>query len=243
MNATRTTAYSVAVVAGLIGTVSLLLVGAFLLWGPLQLVAPLGFDEAGSLVLDGFLCLAFFIQHRAMIRRSFRTRLAGAVPQYYHGAVYTIASGAVLLTLVVLWQESTHVLIELRGAARWLLRCLVPAALIVFVWGVRALRYFDTFGIHAILARIGGKGEKQPPLAARGPYRWVRHPLYLAVLMVIWSYPTLTPDRLLLNVLWTAWVVVGTVWEERDLVAEFGDTYRDYQRRVPMLIPWRIPRS
>jgi protein-S-isoprenylcysteine O-methyltransferase Ste14 len=38
-------------------------------------------------------------------------------------------------------------------------------------------------------------------------------------------------------------VVVGTVWEERDLVAEFGDTYRDYQRRVPMLIPWRIPRS
>jgi protein-S-isoprenylcysteine O-methyltransferase Ste14 len=57
------------------------------------------------------------------------------------------------------------------------------------------------------------------------------------VLVLIWASPELTADRLLFNVLWTAWIVVGTILEETDLVADFGDVYRDYQRKVPMLIP------
>jgi protein-S-isoprenylcysteine O-methyltransferase Ste14 len=68
----------------------------------------------------------------------------------------------------------------------------------------------------------------------------VRHPLYFFVLLMIWSYPTLTADRALFNVLWTVWIFTGSVLEERDLVAEFGDRYREYQRNVPMLIPNRI---
>jgi protein-S-isoprenylcysteine O-methyltransferase Ste14 len=147
------------------------------------------------------------------------------------------------LALVLFWQESARTIVELEGAARWLLRSLVPAAGIIFIWGVRSLGHFDTFGIHAILDRIKGKDEKQLPLAARGPYRWARHPLYLAFLILIWSFPTLTADRLLLNVLWSVWVVIGTVLEERDLVAAFGDSYRRYRRQVPMLIPWRVPRE
>ncbi len=78
-------------------------------------------------------------------------------------------------------------------------------------------------------------------MVVRGLYRWVRHPLYLATLMMIWSYPDLTADRLLFNVLFTGWIIVGTVLEERDLVENFGDDYRNYQRRVPMLIPYRKP--
>jgi len=73
----------------------------------------------------------------------------------------------------------------------------------------------------------------------RGPYRWVWHPLYLCVLVLIWASLELTADRLLFNVLWTAWMVVGAILEERDLLADFGEVYRDYQRKVPMLIPWR----
>jgi protein-S-isoprenylcysteine O-methyltransferase Ste14 len=50
-------------------------------------------------------------------------------------------------------------------------------------------------------------------------------------------------DRLLFNVLWTLWVVLGTYLEEKDLVAEFGEKYRHYQKTVPMLFPWRFPRG
>jgi protein-S-isoprenylcysteine O-methyltransferase Ste14 len=75
---------------------------------------------------------------------------------------------------------------------------------------------------------------------ARGPYRYVRHPLYLFMLLLIWATPRLSTDRLLFNVLWTAWIIVGTKLEERDLLVDFEDTYQRYQRCVPMLLP--LPR-
>jgi protein-S-isoprenylcysteine O-methyltransferase Ste14 len=58
---------------------------------------------------------------------------------------------------------------------------------------------------------------------------------------MIWSYPDLTADRLLFSVLFTVWIIVGTVLEERDLVADYGEVYRNYQRAVPMLVPYRRP--
>ena len=79
------------------------------------------------------------------------------------------------------------------------------------------------------------------PLAIRGPYRWVRHPLYSLFVVMLWTFPDLTADRLLFNVLFTAWIVLGSVLEERDLAREFGDPYRTYQSQVPMLVPWRRP--
>jgi methanethiol S-methyltransferase len=110
-------------------------------------------------------------------------------------------------------------------------------AVVGFVWGVRSLRCFDPFGRLALQASL--RGITPPPLAfvAEGAYRVVRHPLYLFMLVLIWSTPRFSTDQLLFNLLWTLWIVVGTKLEERDLVAEFGDTYRHYQRSVPMLIP------
>ncbi len=74
----------------------------------------------------------------------------------------------------------------------------------------------------------------------KGPYRWVRHPLYLFMILMIWACPDLTADRLLFNGLWTVWIVIGSILEERDLMLEFGDVYREYQQRVPMFIPRRL---
>ena len=71
-----------------------------------------------------------------------------------------------------------------------------------------------------------------------GPYLYVRHPLYTCCLVTFWACPnSLTLDRLLYNVLWSAWVVIGTLLEERDLVQDFGEPYKSYQQEVPMLIP------
>jgi protein-S-isoprenylcysteine O-methyltransferase Ste14 len=69
----------------------------------------------------------------------------------------------------------------------------------------------------------------------------VRHPLYFFSLIMFWSCPGLTADRLLFNLMWTTWIIAGTVLEERDLLREFGDGYREYQKKVPMLIPYKLP--
>ena len=74
-------------------------------------------------------------------------------------------------------------------------------------------------------------------------YKVVRHPLYLGVLIACWVTPTMTVGHLLFAGLVTAYVLVGIKLEERDLVAVFGDQYRRYRARVPMLIPARAART
>ena len=101
-----------------------------------------------------------------------------------------------------------------------------------------ASRMVSFFGLRAIRCQLRGKQQPAAAFTERGPYRWVRHPQYFCVLVMIWSYPDLTADRLLFNVLWSTWIVVGTLLEERDLTETFGHHYQEYQSRVPMLIPW-----
>jgi protein-S-isoprenylcysteine O-methyltransferase Ste14 len=235
----RFTAYSVIALAYLIGGGSLLLFGAFLVAGPFSIIR---FDlpEAQALLWDAFLSMLFFIQHSGMIRQSFRARLS-AVQPHYQPSTYAIASGAVLAAVVLLWQTSQTVLLEIQGPFELLLRAFSLLAIAGLVWVVRALRTFDPFGRQSITVRLRGKQHQPLQFALRGPYFWVRHPIYFFMLVLIWSTPDMTSDRLLFNVLWTSWIIYGSYLEEKDLVAEFGETYRQFQETVPMLLPWRGP--
>ena len=231
--------YLVTAIAAVTGSVSLLLFGLFVYGYSLTFV-ELGYGRKEILVWNGFLCLLFFLQHSSMIRKPFRRRLAEIVPYHYHGAFYTIASAAVLILLVVCWQDSGQILYSLDGIVRWIARGVFFASLLGMYWGMRVLHSFDVFGVRTALDRIRSPQVKSAALVITGPYRWVRHPMYFFTLILIWSAPDITVDRLFFNVLFSTWIVVGTVLEERDLVADFGEVYRDYQRKVPMLLPCRL---
>jgi protein-S-isoprenylcysteine O-methyltransferase Ste14 len=198
-------------------------------------------SEGQVLIWNGFLSLLFFIQHSGMMRAAFRTWLSSTIPRYYHPAIYAMASGIVLTIVVHFWQTSQTVLFRLQGPLQMLPRAISLLAIAGFIWGVYALRTFDAFGRIPIVVHLRGKQLRPPDFVLRGPYLWVRHPLYFFMLVLIWSTPDMTSDRLLLNVLWTVWIVLGSYLEEKDMVAEFGERYRDYQKTVPMLFPWRGP--
>jgi len=231
-------AYLMIGLAGLLGGGSLVLLAVFLLLGPVSPV-DLGMGEAGTLFFDACLSLAFFVQHSGMVRKGFRRWSERFVPPHYQSAVYAIASGVVLLAALVFWQESGHMIFSAGGVFRWMMRGLFLLALGGFHWTGRALGTFDPLGIGPVMERLRGKKPTTLPLTIRGPYRWVRHPFYSCCLLMIWSYPDLTADRLVFNVLWTVWIVIGAYLEERDLLADFGEDYRGYRSRVPMLVPWR----
>ena len=218
---------------------SLVMFGIFCYVGSLHLVR-LGLNEGGVLFFDCFLSLAFFLQHSGMVRKPFRRFLSRFIPEAYVSAFYAILSGIVLFAVIVCWQESSSTILTAKGALRLLLRAIFAASIVGFYYGTKTLGFIDPFGIRAIKYRLRGKKPRKTPLTISGPYRFVRHPLYFFVLLMIWSNPYLTLDRLLFNVLWTAWIYIGAFLEERDLVANFGEAYGEYKRKVPMLIPWRI---
>ena len=224
--------------ATLLGGGSLLLFGWFVVFGAIPLLC-FAISDAQILLWDGVLSLAFFIQHSGMVRCSFRSWLGHRVPQAFHAAAYAIASGLVLAGVVLFWQPSTTVVIEAGGLWRGLLRGIALLGVVGVLWGVMVFRDFDPFGRQPIRAALAGRPNPSPCFVVRGPYRWVRHPLYFFTLVLLWAMPDLSLDRLFFNVLWSAWIVVGACLEERDLVADFGEDYRQYQKSVPMLLPWK----
>ena len=206
---------------------------------PLGSLLPMRWPVTSALFWDAGLSFLFFMQHSGMVRRRFRTWLAGFVPPNFYSAIYAIASGAALTLVVALWQTTEIRLLEFQGAWLWVARGCGGMAIVVFVYSVYALRSFDPFGLAPIRAYMRESQMQTPKFVVQGPYQWVRHPLYSCVIVLIWSCPELTADRLLLNVIWTAWICGATVLEETDLRNEFGKAYQDYCSRVPMLVPWR----
>ncbi len=85
------------------------------------------------------------------------------------------------------------------------------------------------------------QGEQPSVLVTNGFYRWVRHPLYLFGLLIIWLTPFLTLNMLIVYLALTLYIILGATFEERKLQREFGSAYADYKARTPMIIPlpWR----
>jgi protein-S-isoprenylcysteine O-methyltransferase Ste14 len=231
--------WTMTILAVCFGGASLVAFAIFLFAGPPGMI-ELDLSLSGDIATNAGLSVLFFVQHSGMVRQSFKNWLARYIPQRYVGASYAIVSGITLLAVVLVWQESEQVIASATGVLWWVTRTLFFLAVGGVIWGALALQGFDSFGLKAIRDRVRPGATRSPALTVRGPYRWVRHPLYFFVLLMIWSHPHITVDRALFNVLWTLWIFTGSVLEERDLVAEFGERYREYQHNVPMLIPNRI---
>ena len=150
---------------------SLIAFAVFLYAGCLDLV-NLGLNEPQALLFNAGLSLAFFIQHSGMVRQSFRQFLFRFSPEAYKGAIYSIASGIFLFLVVIFWQK-TSVLLEAEGITRVLSRIVFILSIAGFVWGIKALGFFDPFGIKGVLDY--GRDRKPQPIAftVKGPYRWV----------------------------------------------------------------------
>ena len=239
MKTSRSLTYLMLACAGLIGGGGLLIFMTFLFRGPYNLV-DLGMSESQVLIFDAFLCLLFFTQHSLMARKPFRQRLSRTLPVQYTGAFYAEASGIAVLALVVFWQETAYTLVSPQGLIHLILRAIFVMAIAGVAWTIWTLGLFVNFRLQPMVDDLRDKQSASRLVTDRGPYRWVRHPLYLSSLLMIWSNPNLTLDRLLFNLLFTVWVIVAILLEERGLVATFGEAYRSYQREVPLLIPWRI---
>ncbi len=221
-------------------------------WSGRPVLVPLHFSAAAALWWNALLSLVFFAQHSIMIRRSVRDRLAAVIPDRYDLAFYAITSSIVLATITALFQRvEAPPVWELHGVARLLVMTAAASALALIIWSVLALRTFDPCGLRPIRASLRAGATVAPPalpfrakakeFVIRGPFRWVRHPLYLAIIVLFWASPRMPLSRLELAVLWTAWTLVATLLEENDLRRDYGDEYRRYCARVPMLLPRRRP--
>jgi len=100
------------------------------------------------------------------------------------------------------------------------------------------INHFDLFGLRQVWLQLTGKPYAQLPFGTPVLYRYVRHPLYVGWFFAFWATPTMTVSHLVFAIMTTAYILVAIQFEERDLTAHFGDRYREYKARVPMLVPF-----
>ena len=99
------------------------------------------------------------------------------------------------------------------------------------------INHFDLFGLRQVWLHLRGRPYTALQFGTPGPYRLVRHPLYVGWFFAFWMTPTMTLSHLLFAVMTTAYILVAIRFEESDLLRDHGSAYEEYRRRVPMLIP------
>jgi len=226
----------------ILGQASGIMFVIFLFMGSFTII-DLGLGARDTLLIDAFLSVMFFLQHSIMVRRGFKQWLGEFMPDVYHNAFYGLTSAIALIIVLVFWQKSPTLVAHIDGIIFWLLRALFFICLVGFFWGVKSLSSFDALGVKPLMRYMSNRPDKPQQIIAKGPYQWSRHPLYLFLIFLIWACPVLTLDRLIFNIMWTFWIIIGTCLEDRDLHCEFESQSLEYSSRVPMLIPYRIRRN
>jgi protein-S-isoprenylcysteine O-methyltransferase Ste14 len=123
------------------------------------------------------------------------------------------------------------------GAWRPVQFLLALSAIALFYAGSRHYDLRQFLGIRQVMERESRKGLTETGgLDTSGILGVIRHPWYTAGILIVWARP-LDMAVLVTNAVLSAYLIIGTLLEEKRLVAEFGEEYRDYQEQVPMFLP------
>ncbi len=190
------------------------------------------------------LCCAWCTIHSGMISLVVTDHLKEKLGSKYR--FYRLFFNFVALTTLI---AVLHYGESLRGQVifRWDGFLLVPrlilgaTALLIFVSGALKYDMLEFFGIRQI---ISGKSRstlsENGNIETSGILSLTRHPWYLATIIFIWVINSdMYISTLIVDIIFTVYIFIGTVLEERKLIAEFGDNYRDYKKQVSMLFPFK----
>ncbi len=193
---------------------------------------------ATAALVDVLLIALFGIQHSVMARRGFKQGWTRIVPPPLERAVFCLASAGALVLLFAFWHPIAGSLWSVEDPT---LRISLYALSFVG-WGILfvstfLINHFELFGLQQAWLHFRGSTAAPPKFHTPMFYRWVRHPLYTGFLIAFWSTPDMTYGHLLLASGFSVYIFVGIAYEEKDLLAHFGETYADYRRKVGMVIP------
>jgi protein-S-isoprenylcysteine O-methyltransferase Ste14 len=204
---------------------------------PTQLDGPRQGSLAAALAINIGLLALFAVQHSGMARPGFKRWLTRFVPGPAERSTYVLLSNAALLVLFWQWRPLGGVVWDVQGqATRAAVSAVFAAGWLIVLGATFLINHFDLFGLRQTWLGFRGVPYTPPRFTTPGPYRVVRHPLYVGWLAVFWAAPTMTAAHLLFAVGTTAYILTAIRWEERDLVAAHPE-YAAYRRRVPMLLP------
>lgn len=187
--------------------------------------------------MDALLATGFAIPHSVLLAPPTQKWLRQWVPAGMLGCIHCCVTCITLLVMFHYWGGSDQVLWRATGIAEQaILGCfyLSWAALLYSL-------YWTGFGYQTGLTQwwYWFTDSKPPrrPFVTGGPFRWMRHPVYMSFLGLIWFTPVMTWDHAILTAVWTAYIYAGSYFKDKRLLRFIGDEYYEYGTRIAGL-PW-----
>lgn len=195
---------------------------------PLWVVSPEWLARCGGpLVFDGALLALFALHHSLFARLPVRAFVAARVTPWLERSAYVWVASALFFVLVAAWQPIEGRVWSVSGPGAWGLRALQGTGVVLTLVSAGRLG----------LVRLSGLGAPADvEFTLRGPYGWVRHPIYSGWLLMVLASPSMNMSQGLFATLSVAYLCAAIPLEERTLVAQAGEAYRAYQRQVR----WRL---
>jgi protein-S-isoprenylcysteine O-methyltransferase Ste14 len=192
---------------------------------------------AQSILIDATLLGLFAVQHSVMARPAFKRWWTTIVPASCERSTYVLISSLLLILIFWQWRPIVTTIWHVQGWSAPLLTAIYWIGWLTALTSTYMIDHFELFGLRQMFAAARGAAARAQRFKTPLLYRVVRHPLMLGFLLAFWATPHMTAGHLLFAVLTTGYILVGVQLEERDLVAQFGASYEQYRRRVPMLLP------
>jgi protein-S-isoprenylcysteine O-methyltransferase Ste14 len=211
-----------------------------------DLVVPKTIDSgaAGPMVqapiINLVLMSIFAIQHSVMARPQFKQWWTKFVPRSVERTTYVLLASLALVLLFWQWRPMPAAVWQIADPRiAMAMTGLSFVGWLIVLTSTFLINHFELFGLHQVANNLVGRPMPAPRFRMPLFYHFVRHPIYLGLIIAFWAAPTMTVGHLLFAAVTTAYIFVGIWLEERDLIDLFGDQYRSYKSRVSMLVPWR----
>lgn len=198
--------------------------------------------EAGAvgtaIAINAALILLFGIQHTVMARPGFKRWIMRMVPRPVERSTYVLLSSAALILLMWAWRPIPDAIWSAEGdLLRGVLHGLFLSGVLLVLYSTFLIDHFDLFGLRQVFLHLRNRPYTDKKFQTPSLYRRMRHPLYLGWMIAFWAGPDMSVGRLLLASLMTGYIFIAIVYEERDLIAHFGNRYLSYKATTPMILP------
>jgi len=208
--------------SGLIFVLSLLYFAYFFL----TLNEQPGIDDPFVAFVINFLLFGIFATHHSCMARTGAKRwLARYLPSNLERATYVWVASVLFAVTCLLWRDLPGTVYETTGWLKALALVVQVTGLAIIALAISILDPLELAGL-----------RRATELRVQGPYRWVRHPIYLGWILIVFGGPTMPTARLAFAIISTTYLVLAIPWEERSMCELFGSTYERYLKRVR----WKI---
>ncbi len=173
-----------------------------------------------------------------MARPVFKNWWTQFVPKPVERSTYVLLANLALCLLFWQWRPMTGVIWQVDNSVlATILWALFALGWLLVLLSTFIIDHLDLFGMRQVYLHLQEQTPAPPEFKIKMFYKFVRHPLLLGFIIAFWATPTMTAGHLLFAAVTTAYILIAIQFEERDLIAVFGDTYRDYRKKVSMIIP------